>query len=219
MISFDTVYCGIKEKHFCERKDYCAMGKTFVIGIAGATQSGKSTFAKKLEESLHGVILKTFHIDDYHKPKAKQPIAKAPITQIEYTDFNSLVSFDLPHLRRDIKAALDEENFSVIIIEGTMILYDEEILNLLDLKLFVDSRADERAIRYIELYSQYHDPDFIKNSYLDLVRYRMDEYIEPTKWRADIIINGSMESDRAVEVVKTYIANVLTGTQNATHEV
>jgi len=193
------------------------MGKTFIIGIAGATQSGKSTFTRKLEESLDGVTLKTFHIDDYHKPKEKQPIVKAPITQIEYTDFNSLVSFDLPQLRTDINAELNKEKFSVIIIEGTMILHDEEILNMLNLKLFVDSRADERAIRYIELYSQYHGHDFIKSSYLDLVRYRMDEYIEPTKWRADIIINGSTGSDQAVEVVKAYIMNTLG--KNTTYEV
>jgi len=179
--------------------------KAFIVGIAGATQSGKSTFTRKLEESLQGITLKTFHIDDYHKPKEKQPTVKAPITKKEYIDFNSLVSFDLPQLRLDIRAEIEKGECSIIIVEGTMILYDEEILDMLDLKLFVDSKSDERAVRYIELYSQYHGHDFIRNSYMDLVRYRMDEYIEPTKWRADIILNGSTGSSQAVDVIKTYI--------------
>ena len=181
------------------------MRKPFVIGVAGATQSGKSTFTKELTSALRDVRLKTFHIDHYHKTKDEQPLVEAPITKKVYTDFNSLVSFDLPQLRIDVRNEIEANDVDLIIVEGTMILYDEEILDMLDFKFFVDTRADERAVRYIELYSKYHGHDFIKNSYLDLVRYRMDEYIEPTKWRADMILNGSKKSEQAIEMVKAYV--------------
>ena len=181
------------------------MKKPFVVGIAGATQSGKTTFTNELSNALQNVRLKVFHIDHYHKTKDKQPLAEAPITKKVYTDFNSLTSFDLPQLRMDMRNEIAECSTDLIIAEGTLILYDEEILNMLDLKLYVDTGADERAVRYIESYSKYDEYNVIKNSYLDLVRYRMGEYIEPTKWRADIILNGSKKSEQAIEMVKAYV--------------
>ena len=181
------------------------MRKAFVVGIAGCTQSGKSTFTKDLENVLQNIKIKTFHMDDYHRPKDKMPLTKAPVTKKVYPDFNQPDSTNFPQLRTDMKAAIAENDADVIIVEGTMMLYDEEILGLLDLKLYVEARADERAIRYVERYSQVHGHDFIKDSYLDLVRYRMDEYVEPTKWRADIILNGSLKSEQAVEIIKTYM--------------
>lgn len=181
------------------------MKRAFVVGIAGATQSGKSTFTKKLEHALQDVKCKTFCIDNYHKPKDKLPIVEAPITRKVYADFNQADSFDIPQLRFDLKAEIERNEHELIIVEGTMILHDKEIFDALDLKLYVETKADERAVRYIEQYAQIHGHDFIKNSYLDLVRYRMDEYVEPTKWSADIILNGSMQSEQAVEIIKTYL--------------
>ena len=181
------------------------MKKAYILGIAGGTQSGKSTFANELEKTLKGIKLKIFHIDHYHKPKDEWPLAKSPVTNIIYNDANQPESFDISKLRLDIENENLKKEVDLIIVEGTMILYDEEIFKMLDLKLYVETRADERAIRYIDLYSQYHGHDFIKNSYLDLVRYRMDEYVEFTKWKADIMINGSMKSEQAVEIIKTFL--------------
>ena len=100
---------------------------------------------------------------------------------------------------------IERNKFDLIIVEGTMILYDNKILNTLDLKIYIDTRADERAVRYINAYSKYHGHDFIMNSYLDLVRYRMDEYVEPTKNNADLIVNGSLSLKKALEVIKIYL--------------
>ena len=181
------------------------MKKPYILGIAGCTQSGKSTFTKELQQTLQDVKHKTFAIDSYHKPVDERPVVKSPITGIKYMDSNLPVSFDIPQLRLDLKSEIEKNEVDLIIIEGTMILYDEEICNMLDLKIYVDTRADERSVRYIERYSQRYGYDFIRNSYLDLARYRMDEYVEPTKWRADIILNGSLKSEQAVEMVKTYL--------------
>jgi uridine kinase len=181
------------------------MSKPYTIGVAGCTQSGKSTFSRKLEQALRGVNIKIFHIDDYHKPKDVQPRAASPVTGTEYIDFNQPISFDLPQLRADLQAEINANTVDIIIVEGTLILHDEVILPLLDLKLYVDARAEERAERYVGLYSQYHGHDFIKNSYADLVRYRMEEYVESTKWRADMIINGSNPSDKSVDMIVWFV--------------
>ena len=111
----------------------------------------------------------------------------------------------MPQLRADLQAAINANATNIIIVEGTLILYDEVILPLLDLKLYVDAKAEERAERYVGLYSQYHGHDFIKNSYADLVRYRMEEYVEPTKWRADVVINGSNPSDNSLEMIAWFV--------------
>jgi uridine kinase len=185
------------------------LSKPYIIGIAGCTQSGKSTFTQKLEQALGGVNIKIYHIDDYHKPKDVQPRAASPVTGIEYIDFNQPLSFDLPRLRIDLQAEISANIVDIIIVEGTLILYDEVILPLLDLKLYVDAKAEERAERYVELYSQYHGHDFIKNSYAELVRYRMEEYVEPTKWMADVIINGSTPSDKILKMIPSYVNNHL----------
>ena len=177
------------------------MIKPYVLGIAGCTQSGKSTFTRKLEQKLNGVKIKVFHIDNYHKPKDKQPLATSPVTGIEYIDFNQPISFDLPQLRVDLQTEINANLVDIIIVEGTLILYDEVIHPLLDLKVYVDAKAEERSERYVELYSQYHGHDFIKNSYVDLVRFRMEEFVEPTKWRADVIVNGSNPSDKILEMI------------------
>ena len=183
------------------------MKKPYVMGIAGCTQSGKSTFTNELQNILQGVRYKTFAIDNYHRPMEERPLVKAPMTGIEYPDSNLPISFDIPKLRMELKNEIMKNEVELIIVEGTMILYDEEILRNLDLKIYVETRADERSVRYIEKYSQWYGYDFIRNSYLDLARYRMDEYVEHTKWRADLLLNGSMKSEHAVEMIKLYLLN------------
>jgi len=182
--------------------------KPFVVGIGGCSQSGKTTFTNALVEVLHNVRVAVIHFDDYHKPADKRPQSVASHTKITYMDSNLPESFDLPGLRSDLIQKIEQNEVDIIIIEGTMILYDEVIDKLLDLRLYVDIRPDERAIRYVEAYADCQGYDFIRNSYLDLARYRMEEYVEPTKWKADVILNGAMKSDHAVAMVRAYLSDL-----------
>jgi uridine kinase len=89
-----------------------------------------------------------------------------------------------------------------------LVLWDEEILSMLDLKLYVDCRPDERIVRRLRRNMTWGlSFDEIASVYLDMVRYRHDEYVEPTKWRADFILNGSKPSELAdagiVELIKS----------------
>lgn len=174
------------------------MKKPYVVGIAGGSASGKSTFSKNLEEALRSKKLKVFHMDDYFKPKAERPYEGAPITGKYYVDDNHPDTVNLLSLRNDILKILEDE-YQVVIIEGLLTLWDKEIYELLDLKLFVDCQADERIVRRLRRNMSWGlDFDEISSVYLDMVRYRHNEFVEPTKWKSDIILNGSLPSKNAL---------------------
>lgn len=88
-----------------------------------------------------------------------------------------------------------------------MVLYFEQIREKLDLKLFVDCPSDERLVRRLNrdlIEETFHD---ITSEYLDLVRHRYNEFVEPTRWHADLIINGSHPSEISIDVVHQWILN------------
>lgn len=176
--------------------------KSFVIGIAGGSASGKTTFAEKLQNALQNLTVKVFHMDEYFKPIENRPRAKAPVTNKVYTDDNHPLTMDLSRLADDIKKAKKSNDVQVIIVEGLLTLWDENILCQLDLKLFVDCRADERIVRRLHRNMQWGlSFEEISDVYLDLVRYRHDEYVEPSRWRADLILNGSAPSATALKMI------------------
>lgn len=185
------------------------MKKPYVIGIAGGSASGKSTFAEQFAAAIEGMSIHILHMDAYFKPEADRPQATAPITGTVYMDDNHPLTMDLPQLARDLSAAIAGGQHQVILVEGLLTLWDEEILRQLDMKLFVECRADERIVRRLRRNMQWGlQFDQIADVYLDLVRYRHDEYVEPSKWRADFIINGSSPSDLAVRVIVEHVRSV-----------
>ncbi len=188
------------------------MNTPFIIGIAGGSASGKTVFCRALIEALSGHNIKVFEMDDYFKEQA--PKSKAPITGKIYDDYQNPDGIDLQRMKNELFDAKED----IVIVEGLFTLADEDIHRRLDLKLYIDCQADERIVRRLKRYQTEggFDEDFLKNETfgwlsdynLDLVRYRHDEYIEPSKWRADIILNGSMPSERALEMVKGYVLNM-----------
>jgi uridine kinase len=183
------------------------MGNVFFIGIAGGSASGKSTLCDLLENELRQYKTKVFHMDDYFKAEEDRPYSKAPITNNRYIDDNHPDTIDFSKLHSDLSIALNSDS-EFVILEGLFVLLEEEICSKLDLKLFVDCRADERIVRRLRRNMAWGLTfDEISNVYLDLVRYRHDEYVEPTKWKADLIINGSSPSPHALNAILGLIKN------------
>lgn len=175
------------------------MSKPYLIGITGGTASGKSTFCDVLEKKLSEYKIKVFHMDNYFKPSEQRPLAKAPVTKLEYQDDNHPNTVNLSQLKLDLTDSVGND-YDVIIVEGLLVLWDEEICSQLDLKIFVDCKADERIVRRLRRNMTWGlQFDEIANVYLDMVRFRHDEYVEPTKWKADLIVNGSIQSTVAVD--------------------
>ena len=178
------------------------MTKPYVIGIAGGSASGKSTFSQRLKDALPGRKVTTFHMDDYYKPDKVRPPIKAPITDRLYQDDNHPNALDLPKLNQDLAAAITSNQWDVVIVEGLFALYDDNICRQLDLKLYVECRPDERIVRRLKRNMAWGLTfDEIADVYLDMVRYRHDEYVEASKWKADLILNGSQFSDKALAMV------------------
>jgi len=184
----------------------------FITGIGGGTASGKTTFCEQLAQAFAGHNIKVMHMDNYFKPDELMPRATAPITGREYPDHNHPDTLDLPRFKQELLAAA--QGFDIVLVEGNLALVDAEILKQLDLKIFIDCQADERVVRRLKRYktggnvANVADEDifgWLSDIYLDLVRYRHDEYVAPSKWRADVILNGSMPSDKALAMVKRHI--------------
>ena len=105
----------------------------------------------------------------------------------------------------------------MVIIEGLLTLWDQEIAEQLDLRLFVDCRPDERIVRRLRRNMGWGLAfDEIANVYLDLVRYRHDEYVEPSKWHADLIINGSAPSETALRLIADSVRTAVCKKENDT---
>lgn len=177
--------------------------KPYLVGITGGSASGKTTFSGKLAEALTGLRVLELHMDTYFKPKEERPVVNAPFTGLPYLDDNHPNSFALPKLKEDLAAAIQSGEYQVILIEGLLTLWDREIVDQLDLKLFIECRADERIVRRLKRNMTVRGLSFdeIANVYLDMVRYRHDEYVEPSKWRADLILNGSIFSEKALKII------------------
>ena len=147
-------------------------------------------------------------MDSYFKTPEHRPKAISPINGKSYIDDNHPLTMDLPALGNDIEEYISNGTAKVIIIEGLLTLWDEKIFNNLDLKLFIDCRADERIVRRIKRNMEWGQTfEQISEVYLDLVRFRHDEYVEPSRWKADLIINGSQKPSIAVEMITSWIKN------------
>jgi uridine kinase len=171
-----------------------------VIGVAGGSGSGKTSFCTALAQCLKHKHVKLLSTDNYYK-KVK-PKTKAPYREKLYDDYDHPDSLDFDSMYHDFMKLIASYEF--VIIEGLMVLYFEEIRKHLDLKIYIDCPSDERLIRRLK--RDIHEETFeeISAEYLDLVRHRHYEFVEPTRWFADIVVNGS-NTDQALEVVEKWI--------------
>ncbi len=178
------------------------MSKAYVIGIAGGSASGKSTLAERLLSELSAYTVQVFHMDSYYKPEDALPLVTTQNGR-EYRDYNCPDSFRMDELKNDLAEA--DGRHDIIIVEGLLTLWDEDICRFCDLRVFVDCPADIRIIRRIKRNLTWGlSLDEITDVYLDLVRHRHEEYVETSRTKADIVVNSSMVIDGEIEkILKT----------------
>ncbi|GHU58666.1 uridine kinase [Spirochaetia bacterium] len=180
--------------------------KPYIIGIAGGTCSGKSTAAEKLNEGLSAYKVVVINMDRYFKNPV--PTTIAPVTRIEYVEHNHPDSLRLEDLYADFdKAIASKPDF--LMVEGLFALHLDRIRERADLTVFVDLKSDERIVRRIRRHTQYGQTfDEVVNRYLDTVRYRHDELIEPTRWHADVVLNGTLDSNKGIAVLLAFLKSL-----------
>jgi uridine kinase len=140
--------------------------------------------------------------DRYFWETSLLPRAGSPDGGREWPDYNQPASFDFARLRADLRE-MKGSAADVVILEGILVLCDEELRELMDLKVFVDADPDERIVRRIRRnVARGHDLDGICDYYLDSVRYRHQEFCEPTRAYADLVVpGGTYQRARAEEML------------------
>ncbi len=179
--------------------------KTYVVAIAGGTCSGKSTLADILEDrfSARCKVLK-INMDSYFKKEP--PMVVAPISRIEYVEHNSPDTLELERMYEDFNKAVSSGEYNLVIIEGLFALYLDKIREKADLKIFVDLASDARLVRRITKHMKWGQTyEQVTDRYIDTVRFRHNELIEPTRWHADVLANGTLDANKAADVIEAYI--------------
>ena len=197
-----------------------------IIGIAGGTGSGKSTFTNRLRDRFGDNITVIYH-DNYYKRHDDIPFEERKKLNYDHPDaletdlliehikrLRNGESIECPvydytvHNRSDKTVRIDPRK--IILIEGILLLADPRLRSLLDIKIYVEADADERILRRIlrDVKERGRDIDNIVEQSLTTVKPMHYLYVEPTRATADIVINSGM-NDVAFDIVQSKIRLML----------
>ena len=204
------------------------MRKPVVIGVTGGSGSGKTSVTKAIYESLKDHSILVLEQDYYYKDQSDLPF-EARLK----TNYDHPLAFDNDLLIEHIEKLLRYETIQkpvydysihtrsdkvipvqpqdVIILEGILVLEDERLRTLMDIKLYVDTDADLRIIRRLtrDIRDRGRTFDSVIDQYLNVVRPMHNQFIEPTKRYADIIIPEGGHNHVAIDLMVTKIQTIL----------
>jgi uridine kinase len=204
------------------------MRKPVVIGVAGGSGSGKTSVTKAVYESFKGHSITMIQQDYYYKDQSDLPFEERLKTNYDHP-----LAFDndllIEHLEKLLryepiekpvydysihtrsKEIIVVEPKDVIILEGILVLEDERLRNLMDIKLFVDTDADIRIIRRMsrDIKERGRTLDSVIEQYTNVVRPMHNQFIEPTKRYADVIIPEGGQNHVAIDLMVTKVQTIL----------
>lgn len=182
------------------------MSRVMTIGIAGGTGSGKTTLTKRIASQFGENISVVYH-DNYYKAHNELPYEERALLNYDHPD-----AFDTELLIKHIKMLKEGKEVEspvydyaihnrsdqtvvirptkVIIAEGILLFHDPELCDLLDIKIFVDTDADVRILRRIirDVKQRERSLESVVNQYLNTVKPMHEQFVEPSKRNADIIV-------------------------------
>jgi uridine kinase len=194
--------------------------RPFLIGVAGGTCSGKTTVSERLAELAGGEHLALIKLDSYYVDRKDQPVEVRAAANYDHPD-----AFDW-QLLNDHLAALsagasvpvpvyDYANHTrgedvrmvhpaqIVVVEGILVLYEPQLRERFDLKVYVDTDADLRFIRRLErdVRERGRTAESIVAQYLTTVRPSHEQFIEPSKRYADVIFPQGGMNEPALDVL------------------
>lgn len=203
------------------------MSEVIIIGIAGGSASGKTTVASKIKEEFGDDVELLSH-DYYYKEHNELPFEER--TKLNYDHPNA---FDTERFLNDIKdlkagKVIERPVYSyiqhnrlaetvkvypkkVVIVEGFLIFENHDLLDLFDIKIFVDTDADERLIRRIlrDVQERGRSLESVISQYQTTVKPMHEQFVEPTKRHADLIIPLGGENQVAMSMLMNKIKMIL----------
>jgi uridine kinase len=190
------------------------MTKPFLLGVAGGSGSGKTTVAERLAALIGGTDLALLRLDAYYRDRNHLPFEERAADNYDHPD-----AFDWPLLLDHVRALQDGLPVQVpvydfatyqrlpdrqtvapariVVVEGILVLYEPELRELFDLRVFVDTDADVRFIRRLErdVAERERSAESVIEQYLATVRPSHLQFIEPSKRYADVIVpHGGMNA-------------------------
>ena len=200
--------------------------KTTVIGIAGGTGSGKSTFTNRLKAAFGDQVAVLYH-DNYYRARDDVPFEERKKINYDHPD-----AFETELLLEQLKSlkegraiecpvydyaqhnrsrqVLRIEPRPVVLLEGILVLADPRLRELLDIKIYVEADADERILRRVmrDVKERGRDIEGVVQQYLTTVKPMHYLYMEPTRSLADLVINSG-RNETAFQVMKVTIEQLL----------
>ena len=204
------------------------MKRPIFIGITGGTGSGKSTIAKEIYRQFGEDCIAMIEQDSYYKDQSHLSMEDRVKTNYDHPnafDNNLLVShlesllnghsiqkpsYDFS-IHNRIEDTTKVEPKEIVIVEGILILEDPRIRELLDIKIYVDTDADVRIIRRMvrDINERVRTMESVINQYLNVVKPMHNQFTEPTKKFADIIIPEGGHNKVAIDIIVAKIKEVL----------
>lgn len=203
--------------------------KPVLIGIAGGSASGKTTIAKKLFEAFDKtnsvIIIKE---DDYYKDQTNLTFDERKKTNYDHPfafDHNLMkdqlldlikgYTIEKPtydyteHNRSNVIEIIEPRD--VIIVEGLFVLEEKDIRDLLDIKVYVDTPYDVRFIRRLkrDIEERGRELNNIIDQWLNTVRIMHEQFVEPSKKYADVIVPEGGTNNVAIDLLITKINSIL----------
>jgi uridine kinase len=202
--------------------------KPVVIGVAGGSGSGKTSVTKSICQRFSDKTILVIEQDYYYKDQSDLPFEERLNTNYDHPlafDNDLLIKhihtllirqpIDKPvydyKVHNRSKDVIHVEPKDVIILEGILILEDPRLVDLMDIKVFVDTDADLRIIRRLlrDIKDRGRSLDSVIDQYLNSVRPMHLQFVEPTKRYADIIIPEGGENHVAIDIMATKIEQIL----------
>ena len=202
--------------------------KVTIIGIAGDTGSGKTTVVKKIVEALPPHHVAVVPLDSYYNDTTSMTEEERHAINFDHPD-----AFDWKLLTKQINElregrAIEQPTYSylkcnrlpetihvepkpVIIVEGIMTLINKKLRDIMDIRIFVDCDSDERLIRNIQrdTVERGRDLQTVLDRYLKVLKPMHEQFIEPTKRFAHIIIPEGGDNVKGIDMVCKYIESIV----------
>ena len=199
-----------------------------IIGIAGGTGSGKTTVVRKIAEALPPHYVAVVPLDSYYNDTTDMTAEERKAINFDHPD-----AFDWKLLIEHVKQlkagnAVEQPTYfyiesnrqketvhvepkPVIIIEGIMTLLNKKLRDMMDLKIFVDTDSDERLIRNIQrdVVERGRTVEMVIDRYLKVLKPMHEQFIEPTKKYADLIVPLGGENKTGINILKSYIEGIV----------
>lgn len=206
-----------------------SMKKSILIGVAGGTGSGKTSMARNIVKDFDPKEVVIIEQDSYY-----HDLSHIPLEIRGHHNFDHPDAYDFQQLKSDMRRLLAGEEVNIpiydykthtrkkdefqhvgghkiIVLEGIMVLYDSELRDLMDIKIYIETAADIRFIRRLkrDIYQRGRTVDSVIQQYLETVRPMHEQFIEPTKKYADIIIPEGGHNTVAIDLFKTKVRSLL----------